>query len=276
MKIRCRDCGHSETMNKELILTFLGGAAAGFGFWAWVSFLFAGTGFAMPLCIAIVVGGPALVAKYGDEIVEWLANKGYTCKKCNGNKWMPISEEADIELNRYKTEEAVLKNTLSEKELEIKEFLSEQNNLFSIEDLEHYFNELEQKDNTIENLLKDKEKWEVLKQSYTQTQEQVNQSFKRRFNVCYPSLIFNKRALKGIGRLNETALLKFEQKLGQLQHRSDQLVYRDKIQGTDIIEMDFNQSGRFYIQKEGASFHIVCVGDKKTQLDDLKFIKNFY
>ena len=55
MKIRCRDCGHSETMNKELILTLLGGAAAGFGFWAWVSFLFAGTGFAMPLCIAMAL-----------------------------------------------------------------------------------------------------------------------------------------------------------------------------------------------------------------------------
>ena len=82
MKIRCRSCSHSETLNKELIVTLLGGAVAGFGFWAWVSFLFAGTGFAMPICIALVVGGPALVIKYGDEIVEWLAKHGYTCKKC--------------------------------------------------------------------------------------------------------------------------------------------------------------------------------------------------
>ncbi|ENU31529.1 hypothetical protein F991_00674 [Acinetobacter sp. CIP-A165] len=142
--------------------------------------------------------------------------------------------------------------------------------------MEQYFNELEVKDNTIENLLKDKAEWEALKQSYTQTQDKVSQNLKKRFNACYPSLIFSKRSLKSISRLNEDVLLKLEQKLGQLQHRSDQLAYRDKIQGMDIIEMDFNQSGRFYIEKEGTSFHIVCVGDKNTQVEDLKFIKNHY
>ena len=99
MKIRCRSCSHSETLNKELIVTLLGGAVAGFGFWAWVSFLFAGTGFAMPICIALVVGGPALVIKYGDEIVEWLAKHGYTCKKCGANDWMALTEEANQQLD---------------------------------------------------------------------------------------------------------------------------------------------------------------------------------
>ena len=99
MKIRCRSCSHSETLNKELIVTLLGGAVAGFCFWAWVSFLFAGTGFAMPICIALVVGGPALVIKYGDEIVEWLAKHGYTCKKCGANDWMALTEEANQQLD---------------------------------------------------------------------------------------------------------------------------------------------------------------------------------
>jgi hypothetical protein len=276
MKIRCRDCGHSEPVNKELILTVLGGVMAGAGFWAWVSFLFAGTGFAMPLCIAIVVGGPALVIKYGDQIVEWLVNQGYDCKKCTGKSWMPISEEADLELNRYKREETALKNTLNKKEQDIKQFLQQQNQSFSMQEVEQYFNELEQKDNTIEILLKDKEEWENLKQAYTQTQNQVSQNLKKRFNTCYPSLIFSKKSLKGISRLNENVLLKLEKKLGQLQHRSDQLSFRDKIHGTDIIEMDFDHSGRFYIQKEGVSFQIFCVGDKNTQVEDLKFIKNNY
>ncbi|WP_212749345.1 hypothetical protein [Acinetobacter sp. CIP-A165] len=113
MKIRCRSCGHSEPVNKELLLTVIGGAMAGAGFFAWTSFLFAGTGFAMPLCIAIVVGGPALVIKYGDQIVDFLVNKGYACKKCNDTNWMSISEEADLELNRYKIDEKSLKNTLN-------------------------------------------------------------------------------------------------------------------------------------------------------------------
>ena len=277
MKIRCRDCGHSEPVNKELILTVLGGVMAGAGFWAWVSFLFAGTGFAMPICIAIVIGGPALVIKYGDQIVDWLVNKGYDCKKCDGKSWMPISEEADLELNRYKREETSLKNSLNQKEQEIKKFLQQKNQSFSLEELEQYLNELEEKENTIEILLKDKAEWETLKQSYAQTQNQVSQNLKKRLNACYPSLIFSKRSLKGISRLKEDVLLKLEQKFGQLHHNSDKLLYRDKIQGTDnIIEMDFNQSGRFYIQKEGTSFHIICVGDKNTQAEDLKFIKNHY
>ena len=138
-------------------------------------------------------------------------------------------------------------------------------------------NELEEKENTIEILLKDKAEWETLKQSYAQTQNQVSQNLKKRLNACYPSLIFSKRSLKGISRLKEDVLLKLEQKFGQLHHNSDKLLYRDKIQGTDnIIEMDFNQSGRFYIQKEGTSFHIICVGDKNTQAEDLKYIKNHY
>ena len=74
MKIRCRSCSHSETLNKELIVTLLGGAVAGFGFWAWVSFLFAGTGFAMPICIALVVGGPALVINTVMKLSNGLLN----------------------------------------------------------------------------------------------------------------------------------------------------------------------------------------------------------
>lgn len=109
MKIRCRSCGHSETLNKELIVTLLGGAVAGFGFWAWVSFLFAGTGFAMPLCIAIVVGGPALAIKYGDEIVEWLAKHGYTCKQCSTSDWMAITEEANQKLDQKELQASTLK-----------------------------------------------------------------------------------------------------------------------------------------------------------------------
>ncbi len=51
------------------------------------------------ICIALVVGGPALVIKYGDEIVEWLAKHGYTCKKCGANDWMALTEEANQQLD---------------------------------------------------------------------------------------------------------------------------------------------------------------------------------
>lgn len=68
MRIKCRDCGFLEEVDLDLFVKILGGATAGFGFWAWTSFLFAGTGFAMAICIAIITGGAAMLA-YKDEII---------------------------------------------------------------------------------------------------------------------------------------------------------------------------------------------------------------
>lgn len=85
MKIKCKKCGHVETINKHFFVKALGVGAAGFGFWAWVSFLLAGTGLALPICAAIVLGG-AGIAAFSNEIVEW-ASKKYPCPKCGAKSW---------------------------------------------------------------------------------------------------------------------------------------------------------------------------------------------
>lgn len=85
MEIKCRNCGHRETINKQFFFKILGGGSVGFGFWAWVTFLFAGTGFALPLCILIVAGGVGLAA-YSNEIAEWVSKK-YPCPKCGSRNW---------------------------------------------------------------------------------------------------------------------------------------------------------------------------------------------
>ena len=92
MQIRCESCGHTQEVNKELILKIIGGSVSGFGIWAWTSFFFAGTGFAMPLCIALVVGGTGIAA-YSKEVIEWLIKKGYACPKCHNKKWVAILNE---------------------------------------------------------------------------------------------------------------------------------------------------------------------------------------
>ena len=92
MQIRCESCGHTQEVNKELILKIIGGSVSGFGIWAWTSFFFAGTGFAMPICIAIVIGGTGIAA-YSKEVIEWLIKKGYSCPKCNNKKWVAILNE---------------------------------------------------------------------------------------------------------------------------------------------------------------------------------------
>lgn len=87
--IQCRHCGHCEEVNKQLFAKIIGGAVVGLGGYAWVSFLFAGTGFALPLCIAIVAGGTALTA-FSKELTEWFSKK-YKCENCGMHEWNTIT-----------------------------------------------------------------------------------------------------------------------------------------------------------------------------------------
>ena len=95
MYAKCANCGYSEEVNKYFILNVLGKTAgailAGGGFWAWVSFFFAGTGLALPICIALVAGGIA-VAAFSSEIAEWLSTR-YTCPSCGAKKWDIVSSK---------------------------------------------------------------------------------------------------------------------------------------------------------------------------------------
>ncbi len=86
MKIICKDCGHMEKVNLKFFVKIIGGAVAGAGFWAWVAYIFAGTGFALPICIAIVAGGVGLAA-FSNEIAEWVSKK-YDCPKCKHRNWV--------------------------------------------------------------------------------------------------------------------------------------------------------------------------------------------
>ena len=88
MKIRCQSCGNTEQTSVGLIVKLVGGAMPVGGFWAWVTFLFAGTGFALPICIAIVIGGTAMLV-FKKEITEWIIRRGYACAKCGGKSWEP-------------------------------------------------------------------------------------------------------------------------------------------------------------------------------------------
>lgn len=86
MKIRCKKCDHSEKTTLGLFVKIIGGAMPLGGFWAWVTYLFAGTGFALPIVIAIITGGTAMLV-FKDQIVQWLMNRGYKCSHCSGVDW---------------------------------------------------------------------------------------------------------------------------------------------------------------------------------------------
>ena len=75
MKIRCRKCRYTEKTSLDLIVKIIGGSLPLGGFWAWVAYIFAGTGLALPIVIAIITGGAAMLV-FKDEIVQWIVNRG--------------------------------------------------------------------------------------------------------------------------------------------------------------------------------------------------------
>lgn len=90
MLIKCKNCGHKETLDKRFFFKILGGSVSVGGFYAWVAYIFAGTGFALPICIAIVTGGVAIAA-FSDEIAVWVS-KNYECPKCKAKNWKVVDE----------------------------------------------------------------------------------------------------------------------------------------------------------------------------------------
>ena len=86
MKIKCSYCEHTEKTNLDLFVKIIGGAMPLGGFWAWVTYLFAGTGFAFPIVLAIITGGVAMLV-FKDVIVEWIMNMNYPCANCGKVDW---------------------------------------------------------------------------------------------------------------------------------------------------------------------------------------------
>ena len=88
--IRCKNCGHRETVDKRWFFKVIGGVMAGFGPVAWVTFLFAGTGLALPICAAILAGGVAMMA-FSDEITKWIEDH-YPCPTCYKKTWEMVKD----------------------------------------------------------------------------------------------------------------------------------------------------------------------------------------
>lgn len=86
MIIKCTNCSHTEKTSLDFFVKLIGGAMPLGGFWAWRVYIFAGTGFAIQIVIAIIFGGSAMLI-FKDEITEWIVNKGYKCPNCSSENW---------------------------------------------------------------------------------------------------------------------------------------------------------------------------------------------
>ena len=86
MQLKCAHCGYIEETTMDLFIKIIGSAMPIGGYFAWVTYFFAGTGFAMPIVIAIIGGGTGLLV-FKEEIIKWLINKGHKCPKCASTDW---------------------------------------------------------------------------------------------------------------------------------------------------------------------------------------------
>lgn len=279
MKIRCLDCGHSEDVDLDFFVKIIGGATAGFGFWAWVSFLFAGTGFAMAICIAIIVGGGAMLA-YKNEIVDWIVNKQYECTGCGGQRWAAVSPDVEQEINAQRKKIAELeikteslKDDLANKQKQTYDYIKRQYSFVSEQEVDELLEEIEDKDSKIKNLTKDNKESKNFIESLRTAQEKVFANLKEELSTYYPSLVFDNRAIKSIAKLAKSKRQKLGYKLGLLNYNPEKVKIRDDIEGTNIKELEFGDGGRIYIRKEDSHFIVVCVGNKNSQNTDLKQLK---
>ncbi len=67
--LKCKSCGHKEETSLKFFVRVIGAALPAGGAATWTTYLLAGTGFALPICVAIITGGVAILA-FQDEIIE--------------------------------------------------------------------------------------------------------------------------------------------------------------------------------------------------------------
>ena len=302
MHIQCKNCNHCEKTDRSFFIKLIGGVTAGMGYWAWVAYFFAGTGFAMPICIAIMAGGGALLA-FSDKIVPWISEK-YPCPKCKSNQWIAIDDEAAEKMRltqqkleqlhaenaKYKSEIKKLSDDLIQRKNELQNYIKKSiqentgiNNQKSYDDeyvkrLENDFDflmeELENKENTILELLKNQEDLNNITNAYSRQETKVIERMKARFRKLYQKVSIGDKPYKRLARMNDDELLQFEQEIKKL--NDGQFDFRDNIYGADVKELDFNKTGRIYIRKIDNHYNVVCVGNKNTQDKDIDWLKKRY
>lgn len=312
MHIQCKKCNHCEKTDLAFFAKIIGGVTAGMGYWAWVAYFFAGTGFAMPICIAIMAGGGAMMA-YSDKIIAWISQK-YNCPKCDGNQWIAIDDEtvkkvretaqkvrmAELKIQllnqenaKYKSEIRQLSNELTQRKNELQEYIKTtfQDNIIvntknthddeyvkKLEnDIDFLMEQWESQESKMLELIQNqqaKDELESIANAYTKQEMKVIDKIKMRFRKLYQKVGISDKSYKRLARMNDDELLKFEQEIKNL--NDGKFDFRDNIYGADVKEIGFNQSGRFYTRKTDNHYNVVLVGNKNTQDKDIEWLKKRY
>lgn len=89
----------------------------------------------------------------------------------------------------------------------------------------------------------------------------------------YSNIVFEKSSLDEFLLLNEDDNFLVEKLIGCLNSSPDKAHLRCKVEGTDFLEYGFGSQGRVYVKKVGIKYYLYKIGNKATQVNDIKYLK---
>lgn len=120
----------------------------------------------------------------------------------------------------------------------------------------------------------------VIQKRYNDLKSQAleNRKSKREFYQkrmrLYSNVVFEKDSFDEFLLLNEDDNYLIEKLIGYLNNSPDKAHLRCKIEGADFLEYGFSSKGRVYAKKVGMRYHIYRIGNKATQINDIKYLKS--
>lgn len=126
----------------------------------------------------------------------------------------------------------------------------------------------------------------ALLEEYIITREQLNKlekqaldnhqskkDFLQKRMTVYNNIVFEKDAFDEFVLLTNKDAQLVEKLIGLLNYTPDKAQPRCKVAGTDFLEYGFGSQGRLYAKRVGGKYHIYKIGNKATQLNDIKYLK---
>lgn len=195
----------------------------------------------------------------------------YKKKAQEYEQYKKLLENQNEELSKLKQINSLLESKLNDLEQKLKNTVPEDEWMAILEEQELKHEELKNELKEFQNLKKELEKAQLQLHNLSVKRADL---LKDRFRRLYPDVYISEDIIKEISLFPPKRLHALEAQIGRLQHSPDKVIYRDKIQGTNVWEIGFDGDGRMYVKREGNIIKIYRIGDKKTQKQDIEWLKN--
>ncbi|MDO6561673.1 hypothetical protein [Paraglaciecola chathamensis] len=168
MYIECQSCGYREKTNIDFFVKVIGGSLPIGGYWAWTTYLIAGTGFAMAIVVAIIGGGVGILL-YKEEILSWILDKQYGCDKCSQINWEIVKGGEDA------SQRQIIKQLADDSKTTPLQLNKERNLMLSLKKREITFGELkpERNEESLKNIKSSLKDLNIQAELFYQAQEKL-------------------------------------------------------------------------------------------------------